>query len=365
MIRKSKLKLLYIHNSSFDSEVANSNQVGSMCREFVKLIDTSLLAIGDSEKNVRKLYSFNKNISLVLLNSKLNYHLRSLLLYKLFLIKFKDVNYVYTRDLIIAFLISKFHKNIKVIYEVHEIIEKKSWNLLFKNTFSNLHKLIVISNGIKFELEKKGFNINKIEILHDGVDLDLYSIKESKIVLKRKYNFPMDKKIIFYAGSLQNWKGITTFLNASNYCVDGVKFIVAGGDKNEVKKLKEKYSNVLFLGQTPYLDLPKYLKASDFLILPNSGKFKISINYTSPLKLFSYLASKRLIISSDLPSIREVVSENEVIFFRADSAKDLAKQIDKVSTKGFKKELISNSYKLVKKYTWKKRAKVILELFEK
>ena len=34
----------------------------------------------------------------------------------------------------------------------------------------------------------------------------------------------------------------------------------------------------------------------------------------SPLKLFEYLASGKPIVSSDLPSIREIVSDDDVFF---------------------------------------------------
>ena len=67
------------------------------------------------------------------------------------------------------------------------------------------------------------------------------------------------------------------------------------------------------------------MKSADILVIPNKQGDKASEEYTSPLKLFEYMASHRPIISSDLPSLREILTEKEALFFKPDSPGDLAK----------------------------------------
>ena len=106
--------------------------------------------------------------------------------------------------------------------------------------------------------------------------------------------------------------------------------------------------------------VPKYLAASDVLVLPNSEKGLSE--FTSPLKLFEYMAAKRPIVASDLPSLREILSESNAVMVRPDDPAALAEGIQKVlEDEELAKKLAGNAYIDVQQYSWDKRAMRILE----
>jgi len=64
---------------------------------------------------------------------------------------------------------------------------------------------------------------------------------------------------------------------------------------------------VQFTGMVEPGAVAGYLATAHVLVLPNTAT-RISERYTSPLKLFEYLAAGRPIVASDLPALREVVT---------------------------------------------------------
>ncbi len=362
--------MLYIHNADFSNPSANKIQVLNMCKAFKKVgQDITLMSFNCNKDTIKNVYGENVDFNLTSLKPSGNYYIRSLLLFLKFLKLKDDYSWIYTRDLIFAFLVTRFFRNKKVIYELHEIINNKLWRQLFRLTFPYLQKLVVISWWLKKELSDLGYDLKKVIVLHDGVDLEKFNINLSKEKAREKLSLPLDKKIIVYAWSLKEWKGYKIFLESYKFLSnkDNVLYILVWGTENEIKILKSKFpKNVLFY---PFVNIDKvvyFLKAADILILPNSAKYKISVKYTSPLKLFEYMASKTPIIASKLPSIKEILTSNEVLFFKPDDSIDLANKIEILlwDTNLWLK-LWNNAYRKVLAYTWDNRAKFVLDIFNK
>ena len=74
------------------------------------------------------------------------------------------------------------------------------------------------------------------------------------------------------------------------------------------------------------------MRAADVLVLPNTALEDASKYETSPVKLFEYLSSGVPVVASDLPSIRDIVTDKEVCFFTPDDPKDLAGKIQSIWT---------------------------------
>ncbi len=120
-----------------------------------------------------------------------------------------------------------------------------------------------------------------------------------------------------YSGHLYPWKGVDVFLHAlaTTPEVDG---LIIGGHPGEqdlarVTTLAAQLhvdERLTIAGLLPPRDVAAALGDADIFVLPNTAS-AISERYTSPLKLFEYLARGGAIIASDLPAIREVLTHNE------------------------------------------------------
>lgn len=209
-------------------------------------------------------------------------------------------------------------------------ISKKSHSKSFKG-------IVTIHNKIKDRLVRMGFPENKIIVLEDAVQ---HSFIEQKLPsidqLKISLNFPTNKKIITYIGSLKKGKGIGKIIKLSKklFYRDDIIFHLVGGSKREISFIQKKYnpsSNVFFSGFVSGSEIPKYLACSDLLLLLydiNEKKPVMDLETTSPIKLFEYMSSGKPILATRLPTIEKIVDFKEDILIYEDQ--DLTNQIKKI-----------------------------------
>jgi glycosyltransferase involved in cell wall biosynthesis len=143
----------------------------------------------------------------------------------------------------------------------------------------------------------------------------------------------------------------------------------ARGSLDKWQKLKEElHSNVNFMGQIANANVPGTLIQYDVLLMPYSDKVEVYgddlTNWMSPLKMFEYMASGRVIVSSDLPVIREILKDRENAYLVAGGKVENWKTaIDEISADRETAGKIAAQAKVdVKQYTWLARAGMICNI---
>jgi len=252
------------------------------------------------------------------------------------------------------------------VYEAHHILPKKSF--WYEYVLRNSDKIIALTSYLKKELAGMNVSEDAIFVSPDGVDLEKFDIKTKREEARERLNLPADKNLIVYTGLLYDWKGAQTLAEASNFLSENDLVIFVGGKKHHVENFKEKnrdLKNILTVGARPHDEIPLWLKAADVLVLPNTAKEDISKYYTSPMKLFEYMASGTPIVASDLPSIREVLNENNAVLVEPDNPEKLADGIKRVLQDcGFADTISKQAREDVQNHTWQKRAKEILRFMK-
>ena len=128
------------------------------------------------------------------------------------------------------------------------------------------------------------------------------------------------------------------------------------------------YLNIFDIeGRVPHHDVPYILKAADCAILTGNESEAISAKYTSPLKMFEYMASGCPIVAQDLPSFREVLNNENSFLVEPGNAKTLAEKIAWVfddKNKESVKRIAAKALEDVRNYTWQQRVHGILGFIE-
>jgi glycosyltransferase involved in cell wall biosynthesis len=377
------LKIIYPVPEILPDPRARFIQIVNTCLVFAKMgIKVQLLAgirRGYSAEKVLGFYglSLHPNLEVIRLPLLRREHARHLpfswngVFYFFFLLHllFKKVQsepktILFLRYLKLANFILRFKKvlDMPILFEVHEIFHLTTGNARKKerlrdmesNVYSRAEVVISISQSVKDMLMKMGIPKDTIHVVHNGINPKWFGIEKTP-----------DASYICYTGSLYQWKGVDILISAMKYLPDERLVIVGGGNRIEELKhfsMEEGVSGrVSFAGAVPHTLIPDYLSQAAVAILPNipSGPSQFS----SPLKLFEYMASGIPIVASDLPVFREIlVDKKNAILVEPGNSEALASGIRFVlQNPAIGRDIASEAKKDALKFTYEKKADRILE----
>jgi glycosyltransferase involved in cell wall biosynthesis len=203
----------------------------------------------------------------------------------------------------------------------------------------------------------------------NGVDLERYadlpSVKEARDAL----NLPQEFTAV-YTGHLYQGRGIATIMELAKRN-PACNFVIAGGESPAVSTWRGKANaagldNIQFLGFIPNEDLPLVQVAADVFLMPHELRVIDSSGsdiapFTNPMKVYEYMAAGKPIMASDLPIIREILSEELAVLVEPEDI-DAWDQAFKhlVQDGGLRQQLASAARVHVQQYTWQARSERIL-----
>ncbi len=171
---------------------------------------------------------------------------------------------------------------------------------------------VTITRHLAADLAERFGPRPRVETIPDGVRLPA-----DRTFSPRRREGGETVPVVAYAGHLYPWKGVDVLLRALARLPD-VRGLIIGGhpgepDLSRTRALADTLgvsARVSFTGLVAPSQVAGRLREADVLVLPNIAT-PISSQYTSPLKLFEYLAASRPIVSSDLPAVREILRDGD------------------------------------------------------
>jgi glycosyltransferase involved in cell wall biosynthesis len=300
---------------------------------------------------------------------------------------------IFTRDLGIASVLVRLPRLVRgpVVYEAHTIAADEAaarHEMLTGTPEASLAKLrrlaardagvwrradgyVTITHGLKAEMERRFGARANIAVVPDGAHPrpDGARPVAEGVDADSRHARPFT---IGYAGHLYPWKGVDLIIDAVAALRDTRGLIVGGHqqerDLDRVKALavqRDCAARVTFTGLLPPAEVAARLRDADVLVLPNPAS-AVSNAFTSPLKLFEYMAAGRPIVASDLPSIREVLThERNALLITPGDSRALTAAIQRLNDdRGLGRRLARQALIDVAEYTWAKRAARLETLFE-
>ena len=174
-----------------------------------------------------------------------------------------------------------------------------------------------------------------------------------------------------YAGHLYPGRGVDIFLQALAEMTEVRGLIVGGnpseGDLPSLRSVAERFGlqdRVEFTGQVAPRQVSELLARADVLVQPLTALHG-NAHYSSPMKVFEYMALGKPIVASDLPAIREVLRDGEnAVLIEPDSPERLASGVRRVLDDRVLAERIARgAFDDAAQYSWERRAERLEGLF--
>ncbi len=181
-----------------------------------------------------------------------------------------------------------------------------------------------------------------------------------------------DGRTVAYVGTLQFWKGLDTLLDALALAPALRLRIIGGGSDEEQARLAARIKTlglqerVELSGRLPQHRLPGALASVACAVHPLPPEHSIAARFTSPLKLFEYMALGLPIVASDLPSVREALTDGtNARLFKPGQPKALAAALQELcSNTKLAARFGEQAGRDSRHYSYEARARRLLALFE-
>jgi glycosyltransferase involved in cell wall biosynthesis len=181
-----------------------------------------------------------------------------------------------------------------------------------KAEYAESNKIISVSSNVRADLiEFFKIAAERIRVIHNGVDVSMFNPNVDGQQIRNQYGLG-DSKIILYVGRLERIKGVYQLLEIARRILEkklDVRFMIVGSGRHEINLVKigrTMGNKVVFTGKVPNELLPLYYSAADIVVLP-------SLYEGCPMALLEAMASAKPIVTTNIPSITEIVENREAV----------------------------------------------------
>ena len=339
-----KLNICILNYEPFDPGMPARSEVTEIYGEYMPRFGHKLTWItpsGEKGKEVQekffkgvKIYTIPRPTTSFLPLKIFNFILYLLKEYRLLTAIFKKEKYdiIQARDDVFTALVAlriKKKYNIPLVFQysfpkgVHNLQGLQERYLRFFGKFESrvtqyiLRKadlVFPISKWMEAELIKEGIPQSKMMPLTMGVNLELFSEAKGGTNIPELHE---PSKTILYAGTMDRKRELSILIRAFSKIrehKENVKLLMVGqgNDRTSLEELASRLGiqdDVIFTGQVPYFDMPRYISEGYVCVspVPPLSIYKVS----SPTKIFEYMAiGKPVVANEEIPEQKEVLEES-------------------------------------------------------
>lgn len=245
---------------------------------------------------------------------------------------------------------------IRMVYEIRDLWENASVDRgrfssgsplyhvarrLETHVVSHADAIVTICDLLKYELAPRAGRAGKVHVIANGVDAEGFQPQNARNELKERWGLA-GKEVILYAGTFQPYEGLDLLIRALELVVrnrPSAHLVIVGGTAGfagesgpmsaeqaallSVVRDNGLMNQVTFTGRIAHADVKEMYALAEVVTYPRLATRTTAM--TTPLKPLEAMAMAKPVIVSDLPALRELVSDGVTgLLFSAGNRADLA-----------------------------------------
>ena len=270
-------------------------------------------------------------------------------------IQWNSIGAVFSRHLKIARALLDRFPSLPLVYEAHEVFSdtapaarRAAIEKLEGEVLERAAAVIANSKATSERLAARHFVEKRIHVVPNGVEYPA-CVPEKDWAHARQH--------VVYAGSFFGWKGVDDLATAARELA-GFRIRLIGGDDASIARLRARVTGagaeVELNGRIPHDAVAQALARACIAVLPNRAD--TDSTFTSPIKLFEYMAAGCAIVASDIPALREVLEDGDAEWFPAGNAAALADAIRALADAPERaRAMAARLREKARRYTWDAR----------
>ncbi|NET24733.1 glycosyltransferase [Okeania sp. SIO1I7] len=233
-------------------------------------------------------------------------------------------------------------------------------------------RVVAITEELKAELIRRGVKGEKISVIPNCVDVDIFCPISKDEALAKKIGLSLNIPTIGFAGSLVDYEGLDLLIEAlALLAEENIPFnLLIVGDGSclpHLQTIAAQYQiqdRCYFVGRVPFEQVSSYISLMD--IMPCPRKSMAVTEMVSPLKPLESMAMGKAILLSDVAPHITLVQENVTgMLFQKDNPVDLAEKLKLLlSAPELRKTLGKNARNwVVENRTWRKAGEMFASVY--
>jgi glycogen synthase len=189
-----------------------------------------------------------------------------------------------------------------------------SW--IEKTAYQNADGVVAVSHSMRQDVhELYGVPLDKIRVIHNGIDLDQYRPTPNPAILAQHQIHP-DKPYILFVGRITRQKGIIHLVNALKYLQPGVQIVLCAGapDTKEIAaEMTAKVEQARKQTKNNIIWIDKILPKDDIIPLYTHASLFVCPSVYEPFGIINLeaMACETPVVASAVGGIPEVVTHGE------------------------------------------------------